>query len=165
MSNEVTLALSELAGKMNVAISAADTAEVISEKILGTRPVALSSREQELMLENRAVKIERLADSNKITPAVKNRLVMEFATADDTLSLSEESNEAFDLVLDILELLPDNVAGIHTTGKEKTGPQVRKTVALSKDNDDADETNALKAEAQRRAEANKAHQTGASVSG
>ena len=93
MSNEVTLALSELAGKMNVAISAADTAEVISEKILGTRPVALSSREQELMLENRAVKIERLADSNKITPAVKNRLVMEFATADDTLSLSEESSD------------------------------------------------------------------------
>ncbi len=101
--NETTLALSELAGRVDVAISSADDPTTIAAKIVSrfeeAKPLELSEREKPLIRSMREVKLQRLLDRG-LAPAIQNRLVLAYCS--DDLSLSED-NENFDLVCSIVE--------------------------------------------------------------
>jgi hypothetical protein len=100
--SEVTLALSELAGRLDISVSAADSPQSIADKIFdGQKPVELSLSETEgrLMLDNRTLKLANLT-AKGLAPAIGNRLSMAFCSDDLALSLDPDM---FDLVCSVVE--------------------------------------------------------------
>lgn len=107
MSQE--LALSELANRLKVKHSSADTptdiANRIEAKFDSAQPLALSERAMGQTRELRKLKILRLSegDNPRINPVIAKHLNETFCS--DDLVLSEGQEDGFDAVMDVLELL------------------------------------------------------------
>ena len=105
---ELTLALSELAGRVDVSVSSADDPKTISDKISqafeSTKPIVLSEHFSNIVRSSRETKIEILQERG-LTPAICNKMKMKFCS--DELSLSE-NDDAFEfsqeLARDILDM-------------------------------------------------------------
>ena len=109
--DETTLILSELAGNVDVAVSSADSPQEIAGKIqakfsgFGAETIEMSEREINLVRDNRETKIRLLAEKG-LSPAISNRLVVNYCG--DALSLSESND--FDLVLSLISDVLDQKA-------------------------------------------------------
>ena len=113
-----SLELSELAGKLNLEVSAADDAGSIASRIFeSVKPLELSENETRLIHDNRGLKIDAIADKG-LSPVVVDKLRSSFCS--DDLSLSA-SPEIFDLVLSLVsDVLEQRIMNLN----ENSGPQV-----------------------------------------
>ncbi len=102
MSKELTLALSEVAGRVNVGVSSADSPAIICDKLVARyeelNPISLSENEMTMTRQLRESKIDTLVERG-LTPAIGNRLKLSYCS--DALQLSQEP-ESFDLVLSLV---------------------------------------------------------------
>ncbi len=89
-----TLILSEVAGRLELDVSAADSAQTIADRIVSKfdeyKALELSEREQNAVLVAREVKIDRLKDYG-VPPVICNQIKQ--MTCGDALALSEDENK------------------------------------------------------------------------
>ena len=118
---DITLAFSELAGRVGVEVSSADTPAKVADAIVmafeGSQPLALSETEKSLSIKFREDRIERLR-SKGVTPLVTNKLTAMYCQGEMAFS---HSNDDFELVFDLLSDAWDQKLLL---SEEKTGAQV-----------------------------------------
>ena len=123
MSNELTLILSELAGNLEISVSAADSQEQIAAKIIdkfqGFKTLELSEREQTAVRTTREIQIDELGRLG-VPPVICNAIKQE--TCGSTLALSEDA-EKFNFWI---ERLKDVQNAKIISLSEKTKAQVEK---------------------------------------
>lgn len=120
---DITLAFSELAGRLDIEVSSADTPTKLVDSIVGKfeslKPIELSERERDLSLSFREAKIDRLRAAG-VPPVITNRLVAKYCQGDLALSYDNDVVE-FDVDL-ALDLWSHKVK----LANEKTGEQIAK---------------------------------------
>ncbi len=105
-------------------------------------PVTVTAASRELLKDNRSMKLERLVESGKISPATRDKLASAFCSDEAlTLALSVDRKDSFDIVL---SALAENVT--LPLGEAQRQP-------LDKGGPAGSQTNPLLADAQRRKEA------------
>lgn len=118
---DITLAFSELAGRVGVEVSSADSAGKVADAIVmafeGNKPLELSETEKSLSVKFREGRIDALKEKG-FSPLVTNKLTALYCSGDMAFS---HTNDDFELVLD---LLADTWDQKLLLSEEKTGAQV-----------------------------------------
>ena len=119
---ETTLALSDLAGRVGVIVSAADTASTIQDKVANAfqslATITLSESELTLTKSNREMQLQMLGE-NGLTPAILNKMTQHFCSGD--LSLSEHNDRSFAFALSLAnDILKMRIVSMKEKSKAQT---------------------------------------------